>query len=154
MFYIIAIILIIFDQLTKYLAVKFLLGKNPIPIIKNYLQLNYVENFGAAFGILQNKQLFFVVITIVVLAGIIVYIRKHTNISKPMKAALTILFSGALGNLIDRLRLGYVIDFIDVKFGKLYDFPVFNVADCLVVVSTIIIAYLVLYDKYEINMEE
>ncbi|KGG81100.1 signal peptidase [Caloranaerobacter azorensis H53214] len=154
MLYIIAIILIIFDQLTKYLAVKFLLGKNPIPIIKNYLQLNYVENFGAAFGILQNKQLFFVVITIVVLAGIIIYIRKHTNISKPMKVALTILFSGALGNLIDRLRLGYVIDFIDVKFGKLYDFPVFNVADCLVVVSTIIIAYLVLYDKYEINMEE
>ncbi|WP_069650197.1 signal peptidase II [Caloranaerobacter ferrireducens] len=154
MFYIVTIILIMFDQLTKHLAVKFLLGRSPIPIIKNYLQLNYVENFGAAFGILQNKQLFFIFITISVLIGIIIYVKKYTNLSKPMKIALTILFSGALGNLIDRLRLGYVIDFIDIKFGKLYDFPVFNVADCLVVISTIIIAYLVLYDKYEINAEE
>lgn len=154
MFYIVAIILILFDQLTKYLAVKFLLGRSPFVIIGDLLQLNYVENFGAAFGILQNKQLFFIIITVSVLIGIIIYMKKYTNLSKPMKIALTILFSGALGNLIDRLRLGYVIDFIDIKFGKFYDFPVFNVADCLVVISTLIIAYLVLYDKYEINVEE
>ena len=64
--------------------------------------------------------------------------------------ALVMVVFGALGNLIDRIRLGYVIDFIDVKFGNFYDFPVFNFADSFIVIATIIIMYLVLFDKYEV----
>ena len=66
-----------------------------------------------------------------------------------MKVALTMLLAGAVGNFIDRVRLGYVIDFIHVNFGKFYDFPVFNIADSFIVISTILIVYMVLLNKYE-----
>lgn len=149
MLYIIFTLILIIDQATKYLAVERLMGNPPVVIIDNFFQLNYVENYGAAFGILQNKQLFFIVITIIIIAGIIIFMKVNNKLSKMMNISLVLILSGAVGNLIDRIRLGYVIDFIDVKFGSLYDYPVFNIADSSIVVATIIVAYLVLFDKYE-----
>ena len=119
-------------------------------IIKGFLQLEYVENFGAAFGILQNRKIFFIIITLAVIIAVIFYLkRNYYYINRHMKVALTMLLAGAVGNFIDRVRLGYVIDFIHVNFGKFYDFPVFNIADSFIVISTILIVYMVLLNKYE-----
>lgn len=150
MLYGIFILILILDQLTKYFAVKLLMNGEPCVIIKGFLQLEYVENFGAAFGILQNRKIFFIIITLAVIIAVIFYLKKnYYYINKPMKVALTMLLAGAVGNFIDRVRLGYVIDFVHVNFGKFYDFPVFNIADSFIVISTILIVYMVLFNKYE-----
>lgn len=146
----ISIIIILLDQITKFYAVQLLKGNAPVVIIENFLRLNYVENFGAAFGILQNKKIFFIIITTIVVIGIIVYIKTNTNLTITMKIALAMVIGGAIGNLIDRVRLGYVIDFVDVNFWGLYDFPVFNIADSSIVIATILICYLVIFNKYEL----
>ncbi|WP_352419944.1 signal peptidase II [Proteiniborus sp.] len=145
----ISLIIIILDQIAKLYAIKLLKMNAPIVIIKDFLQLNYVENFGAAFGILQNKKMVFIIITTMVVIGIITYIRTNTNLTITMKIALSMVIGGAIGNLIDRIRLGYVVDFIDVKFWGLYDFPVFNLADSFIVIATLLICYLVIFNKYE-----
>ncbi|RKD34338.1 signal peptidase II [Thermohalobacter berrensis] len=142
--------IILIDQISKYYAVKLLKGSRPYVIIEKFLQFNYVENYGAAFGILQNKKLFFIITTSLILIGIIAYMIMNKNLTKLMKASLIMIIGGAIGNFIDRVRLGYVVDFIDVKFGTLYDYPVFNLADSFIVVATIIIVYLVLFNKHEI----
>lgn len=147
MLYIYCILIVIIDQVSKQYFVNLLSGDKTIKLIGDFLQLNYVENYGAAFGILQNKKIFFIIITVVVLSFIIYFIKRY-NVNFWTKFSLTMIIAGAIGNLIDRVRLGYVIDFIDVKFGTLYDFPVFNVADSFIVVGTILLAYLVLTNKY------
>ncbi|SCG83521.1 signal peptidase II [Proteiniborus sp. DW1] len=146
---IISLVVVLLDQVTKFYAITSLKGNAPIVIIENFLQFNYVENFGAAFGILQNKKIFFIVMTTVVVIGIIIYIKTNTNLTTIMKIALSMVIGGAIGNLIDRIRLGYVVDFIDVNFWGLYDFPVFNIADSSIVIATIFICYLVIFNKYE-----
>lgn len=151
MIYIIIAIILIFDQGTKYMAVKYLKNKPAIPIINNILEFVYVENYGAAFGILQNRRIFFIAITfIIILAVLILLLNNNYYFTKPMKIALVMLIGGAAGNLIDRIRLGYVIDFISVKFGDTYNFPVFNVADSFIVVATILIVWMVVFNKYEV----
>ncbi|WP_066502872.1 signal peptidase II [Abyssisolibacter fermentans] len=147
MLYIYCILIVIIDQVSKQYFVNLLSGGKTIQLIGDFLQLNYVENYGAAFGILQNKKIFFIIITVVVLSFIIYFIKRY-NVNFWTKFSLTMIIAGAIGNLIDRVRLSYVIDFIDVKFGILYDFPVFNIADSFIVVGTILLAYLVLTNKY------
>jgi len=149
MLYLICFLILLIDQITKYYAVSQLQGQVPIVLINNFLQFNYVENYGAAFGILQNKKLFFVIVTLVVLIGIVIYLKTNTKLHKLMRVSLVMIMAGALGNIIDRIRLGFVVDFIDVRFGNLYDYPVFNIADSAIVIATIFIAYLVLFDKYQ-----
>ncbi len=151
MFLLIVSIIVVLDQITKYLAVKHLKGQNPYILIKNFFQLEYVENYGAAFGILQNKKIFFIIITTIVIAGITItlfkYFHKFNNL---MNLALVMLLGGTIGNFIDRIRLSYVIDFISVKFGKNYSFPVFNVADMFIVVGTFLIILMVSLNRYEL----
>lgn len=155
MLYIIFIIIVAVDQITKYYAVEKLMGQDPFTIIGEFLQFNYTENPGAAFGILQNKQYFFIIITVVIVTGIIIFMKLNKNtLSKMMKISLVMILAGAIGNFIDRIRLGYVVDFIDVKFGNFYDYPIFNIADSSIVVATFIIMYLILTNKYEINRNE
>jgi len=146
--YIIPILIIILDQLTKYFSVVNLEGKAPIVLIENFLQLNYVRNYGAAFGIMNSQRTFFLIITIIIVFGIIFYIYKYNN-TKIMNYSLVMIIGGAIGNFIDRLRIGYVIDFIDVNFGNIYDFPVFNIADSFIVIGTILLVILVMTDNYE-----
>lgn len=151
MLYGVFILILILDQLTKHLAIIHLKGREPIVLIKKFLQLNYVENYGAAFGILQNRKALFVAITIIVIISVCLYLIKNFHfLNKLMKVSLVMLMAGAIGNFIDRIRLGYVVDFIDFKFWGQYDFPVFNVADSFIVVSTILIIYMILFNKYEI----
>lgn len=152
MAFILTILIIFFDQFSKNAAIKYLKNQRPIIIIENLFQLNYVENRGAAFGILQGKRVLFLIITILVILIVTFYLIKYYNqINFITRISLAMLIGGAIGNLIDRIRLGYVVDFISINLINKYDFPVFNIADICLVVSTILIAYLVLFDKLEIG---
>ena len=146
---VLAAVLIVFDQLMKYAAVVKLKGNPPFILIRNVLELHYLENKGAAFGLLQNKQIFFSVITVLFIAAsifIIVKIPKNRYFL-PCMLTVCVLFSGALGNFIDRLVHKYVVDFI---YFSIIDFPVFNVADIYVTLSVITFVVLLLF-KYKDN---
>ncbi len=149
-FFIIAFIIFI-DQISKYTAIKYLKSSRPYVIIENFLQFNYVENKGAAFGILENKRTFFIIITIFIIIFLSFYLLKyHNNISMLTKLSFAMLIGGATGNLIDRVRFGYVVDFISFRFKNSYSFPVFNIADSFIVISTFLIVFIILFDKIEV----
>lgn len=156
MIYTLAILAIIFgvalDQLTKYLAVTYIQG-NTITIIEGVFQLRYLENTGAAFGILNNQQWFFLIITFLTLFFVFfVYIKMpKTKHFVPLRICLVVLVAGAIGNLIDRIRFGYVVDFL---YFQLIDFPIFNVADIFATLSTItlIILFLFYYSEEDFDV--
>lgn len=149
-YFIIAIIIIILDQITKFAAVKFLRDNSPYVVIKDFFQLYYVENTGAAFGIFKNCRILFIIVSILVIIFVILFMFKYLNtLNNTMKIALALFIGGSIGNLIDRIRIGYVVDFISFKLPFGYDFPVFNVADTFIVISTILIMVMILFSKYE-----
>lgn len=141
--------LIALDQITKVLAVQHLKDKAPIDIIDNVLQLTYVANFGAAWGLMSGWKVFFIVLTSIMFVAIVfIYIitpgdKKYL----PLRSTLVVLGAGAIGNLIDRIMNGYVHDFI---YFEIIDFPVFNVADICVTLSMFVLIFLVLI-KYKDN---
>lgn len=142
--------IILLDQLSKYAAIKYLKESVPYTIIPNFFRLSYVENFGAAFGILQNKKIFFIIITCVVIFSLSFFlIKNYYKINIFMRIGLGMLLGGTIGNFIDRVRFGYVVDFISFRLFNSYEFPVFNIADISIVIGTSIILILVLFDKYE-----
>lgn len=140
LFFLISGLLIFIDQLTKKLAYKYLYNKEPIVLIDNVLELVYVENRGAAFGILQNMHVLFYVLTVVVLIVLLINLYKLDLTSKyiPYCAFLVLIFSGAIGNFIDRVKNKYVVDFI---YFKPIDFPVFNFADICITVGCIVLIF-------------
>ena len=138
------ILLILFDQWTKSLAVANLMNQEPFVIVKDVFQLRYLENRGAAFGMMQGQQTFFVISALIAVA-IITYVYFKLPWEKrfhPLRAVVLFIAAGAVGNLIDRLVLGYVVDFF---YFELIDFPIFNVADIYVTCPTIILALLILF---------
>ncbi|HBH12156.1 MAG: Lipoprotein signal peptidase [Clostridiales bacterium 38_11] len=147
----VVIIMVAIDQITKIAAQQVLRFSEPIILINNFLQLNYVENKGAAFGILQNQRIFFVVMTLVVLVAIVYYRYKNNKLTGLSRLIFDFIIAGAIGNLIDRIRMIYVIDFIDVNFWGFYDFPVFNFADVFLVCGTILLSLMILLDKHELG---
>ncbi|WP_025746972.1 signal peptidase II [Caldicoprobacter faecalis] len=134
--------IVVLDQVTKYLAKTYLKPVGSIPLIPNVFHFTYVENRGAAFGILQNQRWLFIVLTVVVSAVIVYYLFTRSQESIVLTIALSMILGGAIGNLIDRLRLGYVVDMLHFV---LIDYPVFNVADSFVVIGTILLAYYILF---------
>jgi len=142
MFIIILTVIVFADQITKYLAYVFLQPHSTIPVINGFFYLTYVENRGAAFGILQNKAGLLAIITIIIIIAAIYYIFRNPEISKSMRYSIALIIAGAIGNLIDRVRLGYVIDFFDFVV-----WPVFNIADSAVVIGSFILVFLLLFDK-------
>lgn len=137
-------LLIGLDQFVKYLTVIYLQGNSPYIVIDQMFALTYVENRGAAFGLLQNQRIFFLIFTIIILSIVFYYYLKIPRTKRYflLRLCLIVFFAGAIGNWIDRLRLSYVID---TFYFSLIDFPVFNVADSYVVVSTILFAFLMLF---------
>lgn len=132
----------ILDRLSKIWVLNSLVD-NPITVIKDFFYLEFLENKGASFGILQGKTLFLTIMTSIV-AIILVYVLKKYN-NKFIRTTLALILGGALGNLYDRVsRDGKVVDFLEFHFGS-YVFPSFNVADMLVVVGTILLAIYVLF---------
>lgn len=151
MVFILSIIVVIADQLSKYFAIERLKGSISHVIIPGFLKFTYVENYGAAFGILKDKKMFFIIITLIIIMFISIFlIRYYNKINIFMKIGLALLLGGAIGNLIDRVRFSYVVDFINVRLFNSYDFPVFNIADISIVCGTIIILILTLLNKEEI----
>ena len=147
-----AAILLIFDQITKYLAVIHLKGKNPAILIQNVFELQYLENHGAAFSMLEGKNWFFIPLTI---AFLLVIAFLYLRIPKTKKyfwlRAVAILFcAGALGNFIDRVRQGYVVDFF---YFSLINFPIFYVADIYIVVGTILLILLIFFYYKEEDLD-
>lgn len=127
----------IIDQLTKFLIKKnFRLYEKKV-IIKNFFNLTYVENRGAAWGIFNGNYWFLIITTVVALAFILWFIFRMEEYKKIDIISYSMLIAGIMGNFIDRLVRGYVIDFFDFKIFNYY-FPVFNIADILIVVSVII----------------
>lgn len=136
--------LVLADQFTKYIAVVRLKDQPAIPLIPDVLEFNYLENRGAAFGMLQNQKIFFVFVAIIILA-VIAYILYKTPDKKKytiLHVLLIFIASGAIGNMIDRLRVDYVVDFISFV---LINFPIFNVADIYVTVATVFLVILLLF---------
>lgn len=139
---IIILTIVILDQLIKYWASNYLQPKGTIPIIKDFFSLTYVENRGAAFGILQNQRWLFITLTIIICIGMMYYLYMDTNLNPILRVSLYLVLGGAIGNLIDRIKNGYVVDMFHFTF---INFPVFNVADCFVVIGTIMLAYYILF---------
>lgn len=141
---ILAVILLVgIDQLTKYWADLFLKGQNDIYLWPGVFHLSYVENRGAAFGMLQGRQMLFVIVTCIII-GVILWYWKSIPKNKWgqwMKVAFILIISGAIGNLIDRVALDYVRDML---YFVLIDFPVFNVADICVVIGVMLLFPLLL----------
>lgn len=146
MTYIIIIVLgLIIDRLTKIYAINNLIDN---PYKGSIFNFTYLENRGAAFGILQDRRIFFIILTLAIVCALVYYFLKNykTN-TKLLNVALTMIITGAIGNFYDRLFQGYVVDFIEFAF---VDFPVFNVADIFVTVGSILmIIYLIFFEERE-----
>ncbi len=135
-YYLIALAVVLLDQLTKHLAVEFLKPAGSVPLIDGVLHLSYVENTGAAFGIMKNSRWLFMVISVVAIIILIYVIAKYGKGHAFASVAVAMILGGGIGNMIDRVRIGYVIDFIDFR---LINFAVFNVADSFVTVGALLL---------------
>ena len=124
------------DQFTKYLVVNHFLVGESVPILENIIHFTYVRNQGAAFGIMQGQQFIFIIATVAILVAIVIFYKELPLHNFMNRFALGLVLGGAIGNLIDRVRLGYVIDFIDFRI-----WPVFNIADSSVIIAVTIFSY-------------
>ncbi|AYD40621.1 signal peptidase II [Clostridium fermenticellae] len=147
--FLVVIVVLILDRITKLWALNILTKVPEIVILKNIFGFSYLENRGAAFGILQNRVILLVVITFIVIAGVIYYFLRYKPNSRILKISIALILGGAVGNLFDRIFYGYVVDFILVHYRDIYYFPTFNVADVTVVIGTSLLAfYLIKEDGY------
>ncbi|MBS6676283.1 MAG: signal peptidase II [Clostridiales bacterium] len=136
-------VLVAFDQWTKNLAVEHLKGQEDISLIPGVICLHYLENRGAAFGIFQDQRTFLLILTAIILICVCYVLWRIPSDKKYnlLKLLCIMITAGGIGNLIDRVRLNYVVDFI---YFSLIDFPVFNVADIYVTTSMFLLLILVL----------
>lgn len=143
-FFLFSALLILLDQWTKILAFTKLKGNGPFVIINGVFELLYSENRGAAFGIMQGKQGFFFLVAAAVIVVVLLAFYRLPSGGRylPLYGCMVLLASGAAGNLIDRVFRGFVVDFF---YFKLIDFPIFNVADCYVVVSACFLILLTVF---------
>ena len=143
---------VLLDQVTKHLAVAHLKLQREIVLIRGVFELRYLENRGAAFGLFQNRQMFFVCAAVVIFLLIGFFYGRIPGGLKflPMRICAVLICAGAVGNLIDRIRYQYVVDFF---YFSLIDFPIFNVADCYAVIACILFAYLILFFYKEEELE-
>ncbi len=152
LWYILTVIITVgIDQITKKLAVKYLMAVDTVPIIKDALHLTYVENRGAAFGMMKDSRWIFMSVSTVAIVVIAVFLWKYGRESFPMCFFLSLILGGGIGNMIDRVALGYVVDFIDFR---LIDFAVFNGADSFVCVGAFFLICLLTRDIIREYKEE
>ena len=138
------VILVIADQLTKHLAVVRLKNQAAYNLINGILEFNYLENRGAAFGVLQNQKYFFVFVALIFI-GVIVFVLIKVPTQKKyysLNILLVMIAAGAVGNMIDRVRYDYVVDYI---YLVCIQFPIFNVADIYVTTATVILVFQILF---------
>lgn len=141
------IILVFIDQFVKYLVDSHIPLYESVEILPDIFELRYIQNPGAAWGVLKDKQYLFIICTVIVLViGVIFYHRcVKKNVFRDIRIYTIIILAGAVGNMIDRIRYQYVIDYF---YFKLIDFPVFNIADCYVTVGFALLLISILF-KYK-----
>ncbi len=146
MLYIISIIaILILDIITKYLTVAYLKPISTYPIIQDVFHLTYIENTGAAFSVLQDKQIFLILFNSILLFLLFAYLVRALRRDRKFHLsylALSFIIAGGIGNLIDRFRLGYVIDMFDFR---LINFAVFNVADIFICAGVVLLVLCILF---------
>ncbi|MBS4207692.1 signal peptidase II [Bacillus sp. FJAT-50079] len=136
-YYIIALFIIILDQITKWIIVKNMELGESIKVIKNFFYITSHRNRGAAWGILQDQMWLFYIITLIVCVAIVYYLEKHAKGKPLFQLGLAFILGGAIGNFIDRLFRKEVVDFLDTYIFK-YDFPIFNIADSALTIGVVI----------------
>lgn len=142
LFSVIAIVGIVVDQITKIFVDRSMQLYDSIPVFENFFHFTYVRNKGAAFSFLSNASWrlpFFITVSIVAAVVILIAFRKLRDDQKIAHTSLALIFSGAVGNLIDRVRLGEVIDFLDAHWYR-HHWPAFNIADSLICVGVFLLA--------------
>lgn len=148
-YYTIAIVVILLDQVTKWFVVKNMQLGEEIIIIEPYLSFLSHRNRGAAWGMLEGQMWLFYIVTVVVAAGIIYYFHKEAQGHRLFGISLMLLLGGAIGNFIDRLVSGEVVDFISVLIPVInYDFPIFNIADAALSIGVVtLIIHMIMDEK-------
>lgn len=134
------------DRVTKLWALDSLKDASGKTIIKGFFELTYVENKGAAWSMFSGKTMFLIVFTVIILCGVVFYLVKYRPKNKFVRAALSLIIAGALGNIVDRVIYKYVVDFISFHYKDVYYYPVFNIADICVVVGTFLLLICILRD--------
>ena len=140
------VVLVTADQFSKFLIVKNFVENEKIVLIKNFFNITYIKNYGAGFSILQNQTIFLVVVTIAAIGFVTYLLIKSKNNEAFNRVCYLLIIGGAIGNLIDRLTLGYVIDFLDFYIFE-YDFPVFNIADSFLTIGCILLIISILLES-------
>jgi signal peptidase II len=151
----IAIVGILIDQITKIAVDRSMQLFDSIPIVEHFFHLTYVRNRGAAFSFLSNASWrlpFFISVSIIAAIVILVAFQKMRDDQKLAHTSLALIFSGAVGNLIDRVRLGEVIDFLDAHWYR-HHWPAFNVADSLICVGVFLLAIDMLLEEKRLKKE-
>lgn len=146
-YYILSAVVVVLDQLTKWIAVEYLMPVESVPLIDGVFHFTYVENTGAAFGIMKDSKWVFMITSAVAIVALVFMLAKFARQYRFASFAIAIILGGGIGNMIDRVRFGYVVDFIDVR---IINFAVFNVADSFVTVGA---ALLILYLVRELILE-
>lgn len=146
-YYLIALVLIVIDQLTKWGIVQnFELYEEKV-ILPGLFSLFYIQNKGAAWGMFEGKMIFFYIITVAVVGYLIYMFQQEKNITRLSGVSFSLILAGAIGNFIDRLLNGYVVDMFRLDF---INFPIFNVADiCLTVGVVLMIIHVIFFEKEE-----
>ncbi|MGM8214399.1 signal peptidase II [Bacillaceae bacterium W0354] len=145
-YYILALVVVIFDQITKFLIVGNMKIYESIEVIPGFFYITSHRNSGAAWGILEGKMWLFYIVTVVVIGVIIYYMQMYKHEHPLINIGFALILGGAIGNFIDRLRIQEVVDFLDFIIFS-YDFPIFNIADSALTVGVIIVIILILYDE-------
>lgn len=145
------VVLVTIDQFSKYLITQNLFdGVKEIKLIDNFFYITNVKNYGAGFSILQNQRIFLIIVTIIAIIFVAYLLIKSKNSEPLNRVCYILIIGGAIGNLIDRITLGYVIDFLDFYiFG--YDFPVFNLADCFLTVGCFLLIISILLETKRVK---
>ncbi|WP_034550140.1 signal peptidase II [Carnobacterium funditum] len=146
LYYALALLIIGIDQLTKYLTVANINLHEVVEVFPNILSWMYLQNTGAAWSILEGQMWFFYSVTFVVVVVVIYYLQKYGHQSGLLSLSLSFILAGSIGNVIDRIRLGYVVDMIRLEF---IDFPIFNVADMALSIGVALMILYVFLDEQE-----
>ncbi|MDI6758664.1 MAG: signal peptidase II [Candidatus Omnitrophota bacterium] len=142
MIFILVLIILSLDQLTKFIVTQNLYLNQSLPVVKGIFHISLIHNRGAAFGILKNQAPVFFIVTAIFAIILICFDLSKNSLKKVYSISLSLILAGALGNLIDRLFFGYVIDFLDFRI-----WPVFNIADSAITIGAIMLGWLILKDS-------
>lgn len=144
--FLISLLFLCLDQISKYLVVENMEVAETIQVVRNFFRFSYVQNTGAAWSMFTGSGMFLILTSILILGFFLYFIFKKEKLPKSEIFIYASLIGGILGNLIDRIRCGYVIDFLDFNLGG-FDFPVFNLADTFIVIAGFILIYKILKEE-------